>query len=343
MFELQNSDRVPIANPRTGAIWRISPDWSERQVWAHGFRNAFDFDFAPDHAIDTFDSDGERDVSLPWYRPTRVFRVRHGDDAGWLSRSWKRPNIDPLMPHVLAELGRGSPTGVLRYRHRRLPKRFQQGLFVLDWTFGRIVFVNDNGQTEVVASPTGTTGFAVTDIDTLPDGRLVVSVGGRRSRGGLYQIDATEPASDTLATDPPSTADLWSTKPTASNDVTTDWIRKLRNRIEPSIDQQAAAHAVGILSSSRRDDGELISAMTLLIESVGGLGAGDSKDARGKEQAAAVFDGYRSRLLPKLSNATTVDATAALLRIVELAIEDDELTAEAIRTLAVIEPDSQRL
>lgn len=56
--------------------------------------------------IDVFDSDGERDISLPWYRPTRVFRTAQGDDAGWLSRSWKRPKYDVQMPIELADLGR---------------------------------------------------------------------------------------------------------------------------------------------------------------------------------------------------------------------------------------------
>ena len=97
-FELQNAKSPLIPHPRAGVIWCISPDWTQREVWADGFRNAYDFDFGPDQTIDTFDSDGERDVSLPWYRPTRVFRVRRGQDAGWVSRSWKRPNADPLMP-----------------------------------------------------------------------------------------------------------------------------------------------------------------------------------------------------------------------------------------------------
>jgi putative heme-binding domain-containing protein len=349
MFELQNSDRAVVPNPRAGAIWRISPDWSVREVWAHGFRNAFDFDFAPDHAIDTFDSDGERDVSLPWYRPTRVYRVRQGDDAGWLSRSWKRPNSDPLMPQVLAELGRGSPTGVLRYRHRRLPKRFHNGVFVLDWTFGKIVCVDDQGDTEIVAEASGTTGFAVTDIDALPDGSLVVSVGGRRSRGGLYLIDAAEPPAGRQSVEPATTVqEMWpEQRPARAATVTTDSIRQLRNRREPVIDQQAATHAVEILRETLREGGadreQMIAAMALFVESAGGLGPADPKDAWGKQQAAAVFDGYRSQLRPKLSAETIRVASEALLRIIRTESDDDGLVDEAIRTLAVIQPESQQV
>jgi putative heme-binding domain-containing protein len=341
MFGLQNVDQAAIAHPRAaitqprgGAIWRISPDWSQREVWAHGFRNAYDFDFAPDHTIDTFDSDGERDVSLPWYRPTRVFRVRQGNDAGWISRSWKRPNVDPNMPRVLAEFGRGSPTGVLRYRHRRLPKQFHDNVFVLDWTFGRILSVSDDGNVSLVARPTGTTGFAVTDIDALPDGRLVVSVGGRGSRGGLYIIDSIRPLPET-----PAAGKLWTHRPVPTSDPSVDWLASLRARLEPAIDSAAAAHAIGRLHGD--DEPELIAAITLLIESVGGLGPGDPKDARGTEQVAAVFDGYRSRLRPKLNDELLHSATAALLPLLNNPAVSADLRREAIRALAVIEPESK--
>lgn len=102
----------PIKNPRAGFLMRMSPDWKEKEIFAHGFRNAYDFDFNGDGDIFVFDSDGERDISLPWYRPTRVFRVRAGDDAGWVAPGWKRPSYFFDMPEVIGELGRGSPTGV---------------------------------------------------------------------------------------------------------------------------------------------------------------------------------------------------------------------------------------
>ncbi len=337
MFDLQNIDAPSIDHPRAGAIWRISPDWSQREVWAHGFRNAYDFDFAPGHAIDTFDSDGERDVSLPWYRPTRVFRVRQGDDAGWMTRSWKRPNDDPQMPKVLAEFGRGSPTGVMRYRHRRLPARFHHGVFVLDWTFGRILFVDDDGRNLQVARPRGTAGFAVTDIDALPDGRLVIAVGGRRSRGGLYIIDADDPSSESAK---PQV--LWPPVPPAiERSKAIDWIARLRDRSERMIDHNAASHATRMLQNDRMNESETIIATTLLIESVGGLGAGDPKDARGKEQVAAVFDSCRSLLRPKLRAETREAATAALIRIIR-SDRDHAQRNEAIRALAVIQPDSKK-
>ena len=339
-FQLQNVESTLVPNPRAGVIWRISGDWKQREVWAQGFRNAYDFDFAPGKTIDTFDSDGERDVSLPWYRPTRVFRVQQGQDAGWISRSWKRANVDPLMPRVLAELGRGSPTGIMRSPGKRLPARLDDGVYVLDWTFGRVVFVGDDGHTELIASPEGTEGFAVTDIDSLPGGQLVVSVGGRRSRGGVYLIDAVKPRT-------PSKADEfdWQAEEPREPNVTFDWLRRLRQNPEPVIDQAAAKHAASILDSNRATNDEVLLAITLLIESVGGLGPGDPKDARGKQQAAAVFDSCRGRIRPKIDEATRRQAVDALVRrLGKLQANDEPNEAygrELVRGLAVLEPESE--
>jgi len=353
-FQLQNVETPQIASPRAGVIWRISPDWSRREVWAEGFRNAYDFDFGPDQTIDTFDSDGERDISLPWYRPTRVFRVRQGQDAGWVSRSWKRSHVDPMMPTVLAELGRGSPTGVLRSPGKRLPLRFHAGVFVLDWTFGRVVFVSDDGKTELVASPSGSEGFAVTDIAAASDGALLVSVGGRRSRGGIYRIDAFKPLA---ASRFPKLK--WDKPHFDGSNAIMHSLQRLRANVAPVIDQVAAEQAVAVLKSDAARQSQVLEAIALLIESLGGLGPGNPKDARGKQQVAAVFDSCRGRLRPKIASETRDAAVSALLHRLEdvsthglngnsedigsekeLQISSEDLRRELIRGLAVLEPDS---
>lgn len=68
----------PVKDPRAGFLMRISPDFKSKEIVAHGFRNAYDFDISQSGEIFVFDSDGERDISLPWYRPTRVFKIRPG-------------------------------------------------------------------------------------------------------------------------------------------------------------------------------------------------------------------------------------------------------------------------
>ncbi|GAG21821.1 unnamed protein product, partial [marine sediment metagenome] len=176
----------PVKTPQAGTLLRLSPDFSKREVMADGFRNAYDFDFHPFGDLFTYDSDGERDVSLPWYRSTRVFQVLPGAHAGWLSRHWKRPAGFLDMPPVMASFGRGSPTGVECYRHTHFPEKYRGALFVLDWTYGRVMTLplTENGsvwqsESEEFISTVGQFGFAPTDAAVAPDGSLYVSVGGR--------------------------------------------------------------------------------------------------------------------------------------------------------------------
>lgn len=190
----------PITKPRAGVLLRLKPDFSGSEVLCHGLRNAYDFDFSESGDIFTYDSDDERSVSLPWYRPTRVFQLTPGSDAGWVTRNWKHPNYYLEMPPVLAELGRGSPTGVVCYRHTQFPEPYRGAMFVLDWTFGRVIALPLEPSGSIWRSTpieflrgTGGFGFAPTDAAVGPDGSLYVSVGGRGTRGGVYRVKYTGP------------------------------------------------------------------------------------------------------------------------------------------------------
>lgn len=185
----------PIRAPRDGALIRLSPKLDGGEIISDGYRNPYDFDF---HALGdayVFDSDDERDVSLPWYRPTRVFHALPASNAGWVSKSWKHPDYFIDMPTVTASCGRGSPTGVECYRHHQFPPKYRGALFVLDWTFGRVLALplRPHGSTfaaepiEFITS-VGSFGFAPTDAAVGVDGSLYVSVGGRGTRGGVYRI-----------------------------------------------------------------------------------------------------------------------------------------------------------
>lgn len=188
----------PVKRPEFGTILRLKPDMSGGEVVAHGFRNAYDFDFGPLGDLYTFDSDDERDSSLPWYRPTRVFEILPGLHAGWQSQSWKRPDYFLDMMPSIAAFGRGSPTGVTHYQHTHFPAPYR-GMFVMDWTFGRVMALpmqraGETWETKPAdfMRAKGEFGFAPTDCDVGPDGSLYVSVGGRGTRGGVYRI--THPA-----------------------------------------------------------------------------------------------------------------------------------------------------
>lgn len=189
----------PIKTPQAGVLMRLKPDLSGGEVVSDGLRNAYDFAFSEFGDIFTFDADGERDVSLPWYLPCRILQLTPRAHAGWMSQNWKRPDEFPDMPPVLAEFGRGSPTGMTCYRHEQFPSRYNGAIFALDWTFGRILVMSmeaDRGNwkagSAVFAKASGQFGFAPTDIAVGHDGSLFVSVGGRGTRGSVYRISHSD-------------------------------------------------------------------------------------------------------------------------------------------------------
>ena len=199
----------PVKEPRAGTIIRLKPDLSGGEVVADGMRNAYDFAFNESGDLFTFDSDNEREVSLPCYRPTRVLHILPGSDAGWVSQSYIRPSSYPDAPPLVASFGRGSPTGVACYRHTQFPPYYRDTLFVLDWTFGRVMAVRLTrdgagwrAQSAPFLTPKGEFGFAPTDIEVGPDGCLYICVGGRGTRGAVYRV-AYKGSSDREPASPP--------------------------------------------------------------------------------------------------------------------------------------------
>jgi putative heme-binding domain-containing protein len=186
-------------NTEGGGILRFK-NKEEVKLIAHGFRNAYDFDFTPLGDIITYDSDTERDDLLPWYTPTRLFHVAIGQHHGYrqpgYNQTLSRPDYYPDAVEPLANIGRGSPTGVVCYRHYQFPKHYRGGVFLLDWTFGKIYYcpLTPEGSTyktkpEIFLESTGNNGFAPTDICVAPDGSLLISIGGRGTRGSVYRVE----------------------------------------------------------------------------------------------------------------------------------------------------------
>jgi putative heme-binding domain-containing protein len=190
----------PIREPVAGCVLRFPPDFKGCEIVADGFRNAYTFDFNSAGDLFTFDSDNERCVSLPWYEPTRCYHVVSGGHYGWQNPqhadTWRLPPyfLDVVAP--VATLGRGSPTGVVCYKHTPFPAKYHDGLFLCDWTFGRIYFValerrgsSYVGHPELFLQATGENGFAPTAAAVHPvTGDLYVSIGGRGTRGAVYRI-----------------------------------------------------------------------------------------------------------------------------------------------------------
>jgi putative membrane-bound dehydrogenase-like protein len=263
----------PIKNPVSGTLLRLKPDLSGGEIVSDGFRNAYDFTFNGAGDFFTYDSDDERDISLPWYLPTQVFHVLPLSNAGYVSAGLKRPGSYPDMPPVLATFGRGSPTGVTCYQHHQFPHDYHGALFMLDWTLGRILTVplvqEGAGWTKegsVFAEGRDQFGFAPTDIEVAPDGNLFVSVGGRGTRGSVFRIVCDSPATPVAArTDAGSqnlNAVLDAPQPNSSWSRAT-WLPVART-LGPEVFRDAA------LMESRRIP-ERLRAIEILVEVFGGL------------------------------------------------------------------------
>lgn len=300
----------PIKSPNGGVVLRLKPDLSRGEIVADGLRNAYDFDFESRGDILTYDSDGERDISLPWYVPTRVLHVLPGGEEGWVTETWKRPNYFLDAPPVVAATGRGSPTGVVCYQHTQFPTKYRGGLFVLDWTFGRVLSVPlarqgasfSPQEAEEFLRADGEQGFAPTDAEVGPDGSLFVCVGGRGTHGTVYRVQYV---GATPRDRQPALLSLNAQTPTA---------QKLQACLEPIQSQSSWARAqwvplanhlgeARILEAARNEQLPVerrIRAIQILVDQFGGLSERDLKTLVGSSQpgvraAAAWSIGFQTK------------------------------------------------
>lgn len=175
-----------------GTVLRIDPSTGVTERFAGGLRNAYDLAFNRDGQLFTWDSDMERDQGMTWYRPTRINHLIAGSESGWRSgwAKWPAYYVDSL-PGIL-ETGGGSPTGVVAYQHFMYPARYQDTLFVGDWTRGQILNVRltKQGAGYTARSNVFVEGspLNITDLEVGPDGWLYFCTGGRGSEGGLFRV-----------------------------------------------------------------------------------------------------------------------------------------------------------
>ena len=186
-----NGHAVGILAPG-GYVLRTDADGSKWELLLAGFRNSYDFDFNRDGEMFTFDSDMEWDWGLPWYRPTRIIHSVVGGEYGWRSGAGKWPDYYADSLPAAVDIGIGCPTGVKFGTKSNFPKKYQQALFAMDWSYGRIFAVHLKTQG---ASYTGDyevflkgKPLNVTDLEFGKDGAMYFITGGRGTQSGLYRV-----------------------------------------------------------------------------------------------------------------------------------------------------------
>ncbi len=196
-----------------GYICRVSPDGSKWDFYCGGFRNQFDFAFNVDGELFVFDADMEWDWGMPWYRPTRLNHAVSAADFGWRYGTGKWPDYYPDSVGAVVDIGLGSPTGVGSGRGSKFPAKYQRAIYVMDWTYGRLMAVHlqpdgasYKGTWENFVCPAGLMDKAkpkpplnVTDLVIGDDGAMYFTTGGRGTAAGLYRVtysggESTAPA-----------------------------------------------------------------------------------------------------------------------------------------------------
>jgi putative heme-binding domain-containing protein len=192
--------RLPDANGHNvdamapgGWVCQTDRDGKQFLLLSTGFRNPFDIAFDPNGELFTFDADMEWDIGLPWYRPTRVCHVVPGSEFGWRNGSGKWPPYYADSLPAAVDIGPGSPTGITFGTGARFPAKYQNSLFISDWSYGIIYTVqlepdgaSYSGTSEIFCSAPA---LPVTDLVVHPrEGSLYFLVGGRRSQSALYRV-----------------------------------------------------------------------------------------------------------------------------------------------------------
>ncbi len=176
-----------------GCIYKTDKDGKEWTLISMGYRNEFDAAFNREGELFTFDADMEWDMNLPWYRPTRVCHAVPGSEFGWRGGTGKMYEYMPDNLPPVVNVGPGSPTGMTFGYGAKFPAKYQEALFMCDWSFGKLYacHLKESG-----ASYTGEieeflngSPLPLTDVVINPkDGAMYFTIGGRTTMSGLYRV-----------------------------------------------------------------------------------------------------------------------------------------------------------
>jgi len=178
-----------------GCIYKTDLDGKDWTLISMGYRNTYDIAFNRAGELFAFDADMEWDMNLPWYRPTRVCHAVPGSEFGWRGGTGKMYEYHPDNLPPAINVGPGSPTGVTFGYGAKFPAKYQNALFLCDWSYGKIYAGH--------LTPTGCTytgeleeflnglPLPLTDIVINKDGAMYFTIGGRSAVSGLYRVTYT--------------------------------------------------------------------------------------------------------------------------------------------------------
>ena len=176
-----------------GTVYRFDPEGKNFESYATGFRNIFDGAFNREGELFTYDADMEYDFNTPWYRPTRICHVVSGGEFGWRNGAGKRPEWYPDNLPPVINIGPGSPTGVTFGYGAKFPAKYQNAMFALDWSWGKLYAINlePNGASYKATKEEFLSGSPLPLTDAIirkEDGAMYFTIGGRRVQSGLYRV-----------------------------------------------------------------------------------------------------------------------------------------------------------
>ncbi|MBA4150408.1 MAG: c-type cytochrome [Verrucomicrobia bacterium] len=179
-----------------GIIYQFSPDGKDFEVYSSGYRNIFDASFNRDGELFTYDADMEYDFNTPWYRPTRINHVTSGSEYGWRNGAGKFPEFYPDNLPAVHNIGPGSPTGMTFGYGAKFPAKYQNAMFVLDWSWGKLyaIHLQPNGSSYTATREEFLSGapLPLTDAIIHPgDGAMYFAIGGRKVQSGFYRLTYT--------------------------------------------------------------------------------------------------------------------------------------------------------